>query len=151
MQISNHTAGLITLFVALCSFSYVVFMSIRVNESKRWPTAKGNIRDSRIEKHTGSDSDGYVLVVLYTYIVKGREYKSDCPYFYDYQTNSRRGAEKDLLMYPVGKMVTVYYNPRKPSDAVLNRNIPIWLIIFWLFFTSFLLFCGVGLLLSSMQ
>lgn len=151
MQISNHTAGLITLFIALCSCAYVLLISIRINESKRWPTAKGNIRESRMEEYTGYDSHGYVLVVLYTYTVKGREYKSNRLYFYDYQSKSRRGVEKDLLLYPVGKMVTVYYNPRKPSEAVLDRNIPIWLIIFSLFFTSFLLFCGVNLLSSSMK
>ncbi len=93
----------------------------------------------------GSDSFGYVLVVLYTYTVKGRVYKNNRLYFYNYKPQSRKGVEKDLLLYPVGKIVTVYYNPRKPSDAVLDSNIPIRLILTCLFFISFVLACGVGL------
>jgi hypothetical protein len=153
MQISDQTAGLITSITALCSCSCLILMSIRIYESKSWPTAKGTIRESRIEENTGSIRRGHFgLIVLYTYIVKGHEYKSDRLYFYDYQSKPwRHYVEKDLLLYPVGKIVTVYYNPRKPYDAVLDRNVPIWMTIFWLFFTSFLLVCGVGFFLKSIK
>jgi hypothetical protein len=152
MQISDQTAGLITSLTALCSCSCLILMSIRIHESKRWPTAKGTIRESRIEEGTGGRRGYFVLIVLYTYLVKGREYKSDRLYFYDYQSKHwRHYVEKDLLLYPVGKIVTVYYNPRKPSDAVLDRNIPVWMTIFWLFFTSFLLVAGVGFFLKNIR
>ena len=29
-----------------------------------------------------------------------------------------------IARYPVGKIVTVYYNPRKPGEAVLERDPP---------------------------
>lgn len=153
MQISDQTAGIITSLIALCFCSCLILVSIRIYESKSWPTAKGTIRESRIEERTGSINPGYFdLIVFYTYIVKWREYKSDRLYFYDYQPKQwRHNAEKDLLLYPVGKIVTVYYNPRKPSDAVLDRNIPVWMTIFWLFFTSFLLVAGVGFFLKNIR
>ena len=34
------------------------------------------------------------------------------------------GVEETIANYPVGKIVTVYYNPRMPREAVLERDAP---------------------------
>jgi hypothetical protein len=37
---------------------------------------------------------------------------------------SRQGAEVHLARYPVDAQVPVYFDPEKPSDAVLTRTAP---------------------------
>ncbi|WP_309729823.1 DUF3592 domain-containing protein [Chamaesiphon sp. OTE_75_metabat_556] len=146
MEISNQTAGLIVLFLALCSGAYLLSISIGQQESKQWLSTRGEMLESIVE--SGSDG-GYVLSVRYAYTVQGHRYVSDRYSFCTYQPTSERAVRRDLLLYPAGGVVTVYYNPRKPADAVLDRHIPIWLTIFWMFFTGFLNFVGVGFLLKN--
>ncbi len=67
--------------------------------------------------------------VAYTYIIDGKEYKGNRISIYEsfsYSGSSanaaNKAAEKFLSRYPVGSMVTVHYNPKNPSDAILETG-----------------------------
>ncbi len=141
MQFSPQIAGLITIVLGLGSGAYLLWSLIRQHASKRWATTRGEILESNIEE----DSDGWAPHVRYAYDVERKHYVNDRLYFHLSNRSTERDARKHLSPYPVGKTVTVYYNPRKPEEAVLDRQMPLWLPLFWLFFASFMLVVGVAM------
>jgi len=147
MQISSHLSGILCILVGLCSGVYLLRSLIRRRASRNWLTTTGTILESRLDE----DSDGYVPRVAYEYAVDGERYTNDRLYFHTCNSDSERAAGKHLSGYPVGERVNVYYNCRHPSDSVLDRNMPIWLPLFWLFFTLFFILAGIAFLGSEDQ
>ena len=89
--------------------------------SQRWPATDGTIISRRFvgQKFEEYDGDYYTNIdayIHYEYSVNGTSYSSssinsiDSP-FYPYSI---------AIRYPVGKEVMVYYNPKDPSEAVLE-------------------------------
>ncbi|MDM7948111.1 DUF3592 domain-containing protein [Hydrogenophaga sp.] len=141
MQLSPQIASLIAIVLGLGSGAYLLRSLIRQHSSKRWPTTIGEILESNIEE----DSDGWAPHVRYAYAVERKHYTNDRLYFHLSNGSTERDARKHLSPYPVGKRVTVYYNPRKPEEAVLDRRMPLWWPIFWFFFALFMLVAGVAM------
>lgn len=138
MPLSPQIASFICIVLGLSSGIYLLWALIRQHASKRWPTTTGEILESNLEE----DSDGWGPYVRYAYAVKGT---NDRLYFYLSNRSSEQDAKKHLSPYPIGKAVTIYYNPQKPEEAVLDRRMPLWWPLFWFCFTSFLLVVGVGM------
>ncbi|MDX1995285.1 MAG: DUF3592 domain-containing protein [bacterium] len=67
--------------------------------------------------------NGYYPQVVYEYMVDGKRYEADrmAPGLTLTQ-GSRARIEQQIQAYPPGKTVTVYYNPRRPSQAVLEMS-----------------------------
>ena len=63
----------------------------------------------------------FVPVVRYEYRVEGRAYTSSRINFSVVQGISEDWARGITGRYPVGQEVVVYYDPQKPSDAVLEH------------------------------
>ncbi|HUX97523.1 MAG TPA: DUF3137 domain-containing protein [Bacteroidales bacterium] len=127
---------------------FLIFSSIDLYKavvSNSWPTANGIVISSRVDttiytqtvktpsnNRNGSSSRSvrtktvtsaiYAAVITYKYQVEGIEYQSS-----NY-TSSREEGElvwvNDLVSkYPANTDVTVYYNPKKPGDAVIAPGI----------------------------
>lgn len=120
----------------------LVWSLARQQASKNWPTAKGEILESKIEE----DSDGWIPHVRYRYTFDQQDYTGEQIGFYTPNSGTEAYANQQLTRFPVGKAVFVYYNPRKPQEAVLNRKIPLWRPICWLFLTLIFLIVGVQML-----
>jgi Protein of unknown function (DUF3592) len=148
MQVTNHTFGLYILSITFCVFLYIMWCLVRSYQSRYWPKAKGRILESKA-------GDGYKmtydLIVLYAYIVNGHQYTSNSLHFGPSSRKDWNSVQKDILRYAPGKTVSVYYNPHKPSDAVLDRNVSIWTTLFFMFWISFTSFFGVSLLMSKVK
>ncbi len=143
MEITPQLIRLFTILVGLGSGIYLVRSLVRQHASKRWPTTMGKILESKLDE----DSDGWYPYVRYSYSIHGENYASDQLYFYSCnQEPDEAEARTYLLPYPVGKAVTIYFNPHNPADAVLDTHVPLWRSLFWLFFTSFFLAIGAGML-----
>ena len=110
----------------------IYFMRRRMAVVSTWPSTMGTVTNSYLEQR--SDSEGGTTnypVVHYSYQVAGQAYQS-----------SKRapgmevggtGARGVIARYPVGAQVMVFYDPQKPSDAVLERKAPAqWLMWFLL-------------------
>ena len=61
--------------------------------------------------------------IEYTYQVSGQAYSSKRMVFGALKGYGNPAkAEADLQAYPLGEQITVYYDPEKPSEAVLERK-----------------------------
>lgn len=125
-----------TIFLAV-----IYFMRRRMATVSTWPSTMGTVTASFLEQRSDSEGTTNYPVVQYSYQVGGQSYQS-----------SKRapgmevggtGAGSVIARYPVGAQVMVFYDPQKPSDAVLERKAPAqWLM--WLLLVIFdLVLCGI--------
>ncbi len=105
----------------------------QTREARSWPQAPGKVVRSvaEVREVRVSDDDreeGYRLEsrnfanVTYEYAVGGRKLRNDRISIGE-DLGNFEVAEK-LAKYPAGSIVTVYYNPRHPDQAVLERDLP---------------------------
>ena len=91
--------------------------------SKEWPATEGNIVTCRlvgtsVREWTGDLYTETNVFIRYEYVVNGISYSSSAvnsinsPFFLYPPSYASR--------YPVGEHVRVYYNPKDPSEAVLE-------------------------------
>jgi len=123
------TSFIIHLLSSLAFLSLGIYVSIIgfdiVSEgraSMEWPQTKGIIESSKIvrmdDKHIK-----YQIEMNYRYEVKGESYKNGRISLNSYPTRSARTNADIVNPYPVGKEVTVYYNPENPVISVLRPGI----------------------------
>lgn len=129
------------LFVAVgLVLIYMYFRNLaQVRSSEGWPASQGTILESWVRESTTTDDDGstsshYYPEVLYTYQVMGVEYQGDKLTFGPKSGGAQSKATRIVSNYPKGANVTVYYDPAKPSNAVLERNISRTLLIYGVIF-----------------
>ncbi len=113
-----HAPAVTTPVFALLFVGFGLFFAWKGAESERrgaaslaWPTAKGTITQSQLQR----DSDGYSLQVRYVYQAQGKNL-----------TGTRVAFAADTGQYPAWakrfapkSIVDVSYNPSDPSDSVL--------------------------------
>jgi hypothetical protein len=90
--------------------------------SQTWPSTKGKIVTSRVELSSGRDMATVYAKIAYEYQLSGRTYQCDQVHSGDeYYAEATREETYDLVdRYPVGREVTVYYNPDNPAEAALE-------------------------------
>ena len=147
MSISPNVAATLCFIFGLCSGVYLLRSLVRWRASQNWPRAAGTILESCLDEN----SDGYIPHVSYEYAMKGQRYTSDRLYFHNCNGGSEQAATKHIAAYPVGKRVSVYFDVRNPGDSVLDRHMPVWRPIFWLFFHYFFIYMGTMFLRSDDQ
>jgi len=105
----------------------------QAREARNWPQTPGRVVRSVAETRDVRVSDdereeGYRLEsrnfanVTYEYSAGGRKLRCDRISIGE-DLGNFEVAEK-LAKYPAGSIVTVYYNPRHPEQAVLERDLP---------------------------
>jgi hypothetical protein len=103
---------------------------------KRWPIVRGRVLSSEVEEYradAGSKGYGgararmtlYRPVVTYEYEVAGRRFRGDR---ITQSPGLDRGvpvfAEQIAQRYPAGSTPDVRYNPKRPSESVLEPRVP---------------------------
>ncbi|WP_052833102.1 DUF3592 domain-containing protein [Bradyrhizobium sp. LTSP885] len=105
----------------------------QAREAKGWPQTAGCVVTSTVElrevKVPDDDrEDGERLEqrnfanVVYEYTANGRKLRGNRVSIGEDRGNSE--VAETLAKYPAGSIVTVYYNPRHPDQAVLERELP---------------------------
>lgn len=96
----------------------------KAKASSGWPATQGVITATRVRvDDRGESSESYHPEVTYTYSVLGMSYEGHRRIIGATRSyGNRRAAEAFLASYPVGKQVTVYYDPNKPGEAVLEAG-----------------------------
>lgn len=133
---TNILATIIIVFVLFILnavfITILFFMRRRMAVVSQWPSTLGTVLTSTIEwRHSSEGGSTAYPVVQYSYQVNGQAYQS-----YKLAPGPEvggTGAQKVAAKYPVGAQVMVFYDPKKPSDAVLERKAPaqwlLWLIL----------------------
>jgi hypothetical protein len=99
----------------------------------RFLTTPGVVTGSEIERSSGSDGTTYEAKIEYEFELGGTSYTGDRHSFFSFGTSSSEHASEVVRRYPVGKRVTVYYDPGEPEQSVLEvdtRSFPWFAIIF---------------------
>jgi hypothetical protein len=118
---------------------------LQVRAAAHWPQTSGKVvvSTSQVRKVETFDDDRdggkteearNFAHIVYEYTVSGQKLRNDRVSIGEDLGNFE--VAETIARYPVGKVVTVYYNPRKPREAVLEREIPkglfgcvIWMVV----------------------
>jgi hypothetical protein len=109
------------------------YKSLQVRAAREWPSTSGKVVVSKAElrktKVIDSDrEDGHRFEernfadIVYEYAVAGRKLRNNRVSIGEDLGNFQ--VAETIAKYPVGAVVTVYYNPLHPDQAVLERDLP---------------------------
>ncbi len=110
-----------------------VYKSLQVRAAKEWPSAAGKVVVSRAEvretRVIDSDREGGYRTeqrnfanITYEYAVAGQKLRNNRVSIGEDLGNFQ--VSETIAKYPVGAIVSVYYNPLHPKEAVLERDLP---------------------------
>ena len=106
--------------------------------SQEWSSSAGRVISSELHIAYGRRATYYPRA-KYSYTVAGQNYTGERIAFAWRGVFDRQAAEKVVERYPPRQMVKVFYDPRQPDDATLDRNFP-W-PIFELFIGVLVVLC----------
>jgi hypothetical protein len=132
-EIVDKTPPVISLvFVCLVLGAiYYVFVSLpKAINAKYFPTVVGKITSSEVGtpivgvgREGGDRVQTFTLDITYKYVVNGKTYSSKKRRWHEVQSSFHRYHDSIARKYPLGKSVTVYYNPNNPKVAVLEPGL----------------------------
>ncbi len=104
-------------------FGYASFTAGAASES--WPSVEGKITASKISESGPHDNRTLRAHVSYQYEVNENIHRSDRVDFNSAgMSSSQRGDIQEITRkYPVGRSVTVYYDPDDPNISVLEPGV----------------------------
>ncbi|HEX5756924.1 MAG TPA: DUF3592 domain-containing protein [Arenimonas sp.] len=119
--------GVLMIIASIGTALHALWRWQRVRASQSWRSTEGEIIEADVRKQAsggpGNVTRTWGAVVRYRYQVGGRSYVGKrLKLGGELDTGSRERAEARLLPYPPGARVDVYYNPTKPADACLERD-----------------------------
>lgn len=94
-------------------------------QSKTWQVVKGIITVSNLKRRPygklfGYPKDTYIAKIKYAYWVNGKKYIGDKVRFGWVETDNREAAANIKNKYSVDSIADVYFNPKEPSESVLD-------------------------------
>jgi uncharacterized protein DUF3592 len=109
------------------------YKTLQARAAREWPSTAGKVVVSKAEvrkvKVTDSDrEEGHRFEernfadIIYEYSVAGRKLRNNRVSIGEDLGNFQ--VAETIAKYPVGAVVTVYYNPLHPDQAVLDRDLP---------------------------
>ena len=108
--------------IGLTYWGWTILQNARASAS--WPTADGVVTISGVSRSTDADgADSYSPEVTFRYTVNNVDQTNKTIKFGENSYSSRKKAEGIAAGYPVGKNVTVYYDPEKPDRSVLEPGV----------------------------
>lgn len=125
------------IFAAGFGFFGIVFLALggyefwQGSKTKDWPAAHGRIIESGIETKSRSsrphgrtsrrDTD-YIVRIRYFYEVSGQRIEGNRLQYGNKSHGKRSSAEQEQSLYPAGKEVQVFYDPKNPQRSVLLKG-----------------------------
>ncbi len=134
------------LLIGLLVFYFLgIRPAMKVLDAKSWTPAQCRIISSSVAAHDSDNGHTYSVDILYSYVIGGKEYKSDRYNFMGGSSSGYDGKKKVVDAFPAGSTATCYANPADPSDSVLNRGFT-WEFLFCLIPLAFILVGAGGLI-----
>jgi hypothetical protein len=143
-------------FAGLLAFA-TIYKYFEVRIASRWPSTPGRVVSSRVVQRRvggiGGDEKDVELrnfaEVTYEYAVQGKKQRASRVSIGEDLGNFQ--IEETLAKYPQGASVIVYYNPTKPGEAVLERDVPEGIFKFMLWLILGLIAVGLALIFGVEQ
>jgi len=110
-----------------------VYKTLQVRAARAWPSVAGKVVASgaevrKVKVMDSNRAEGHRFEernfanVVYEYPVAGKKLRNNRVSIGEDLGNFE--VAETIAKYPVGAVVTVYYNPRDPKEAVLERDLP---------------------------
>lgn len=150
-RLKGGTIGLLFFTIFWCAITgtfvgmivHAFYMHAKVQAS--YVATQGTVVSSRLVTSSGSDGTTYRAEIQYAYSVNDQSYNSS-RYAYGEAGSSDYPYHQGMVSrHPRGTKVTVYYDPDKPSEAVLSQTVQQSTYFMTLFMQPFLVI-GLGLL-----
>ncbi len=97
--------------------------------AKTWEPVEATVLWSKVRSHSSDDGTTYSPDVFYRYRFQGEEFRSNS---FSLSTGSSSGRDKKQQIvdsHPSGHQFTCYVNPRKPWQAIVQRNLGWWALL----------------------
>ena len=96
---------------------------LRSVAASTWPKVKGEVVYAGIQEEDDGESSTFMPVVEFKYKVRGRAYESTS-FAFGFTASSFRFLSSSIYKkYRNRPYIKVYYNPKKPSQAVLLTGV----------------------------
>jgi hypothetical protein len=93
--------------------------------SALWPIARGVIVGAEVERVHTSEGPRWRPIITYKYVARGRELTSTRISLQEPATDyDERSARRYAAKYRLGRSVTVFYNPDRFTESVLEQSVP---------------------------
>jgi hypothetical protein len=124
---------MMSLLIALIITASIVFIFLYVkkentlsNDSSNWLGTSAVIASSNVrrdwDKNKGTPKTQYWFEVQYNYEVEKKTYLGERYAFHGNPSfKTKAEAEKLLEEFPIGKTITIYYQPDNPQESVIKR------------------------------
>jgi hypothetical protein len=120
--------GILYLLLFFSILYFLLVMAPLVIYSKEWPQVTGKIIKNELKRRDaegsieGTRTTHYSAELEYLYPIKGKEFSSKKIKLFKNDIISRKFNQGILDKYPKGASVKVFYNPKKPSFAILETG-----------------------------
>jgi len=119
--------GFYVIGVGIIGLGFGVYSLIKLILSRRWPEAEGTIVSAYKSNRPTDAGRMEDAEVTYEYEVNGKKYRNNTIQAggdISASPSKRSATDVDRLLtkYPVGTKVAVYYHPRLPQIACLERS-----------------------------
>jgi hypothetical protein len=92
--------------------------------SSSWPKVQGVVTQSAVRHKRDSDGgDSYLPEVNYEYSVKNQQHENETIKFGENSYGDRQPAADIVARYPIGKKISVSYDPASPHKSVLEPGV----------------------------
>jgi len=121
------------LVVGISLLGWEIYSAVRSNQASNWTTTTGKVTESKMQRYRtrgrrGRSTHRHRMQFEYTYRAKGKKFSNDRVSFgASFISDMLNGLIRPgaLKKYPVGKSVTVHFNPNNPQDAVIETQLPL--------------------------
>jgi hypothetical protein len=118
---------------------------LRIKKSAQWPSAPGVMTSSFIQRGICKNVPCYQGRIAYRYRVENTEYTGTAFDLGRSHWAAQESWQKVLDRYPIGKAVSVYYEPGNPTRAVLEPGLVGETLILYKMVSGMTCFFGLSL------
>jgi hypothetical protein len=118
--------GLVFVIIGLAgSYWLLVRPLMKTWQAKSWPETPCTIISAEVGSHSDEDGTTYSIDITYGYDFSRRTYRADRYDFIGGSSSGRRGKQAVVDRYKKAANPMCFVNPKKPSEAVLQRELTV--------------------------
>lgn len=139
-------------FLSGLAILYMLYLTARYFRTFTFKKTDAVMLKSEVVRYEDSEGDIYEAVILYKYRIGNSEFTSKriYPYIFEFKSNFEALARRYIVKYPKGSPIQIFYNPKKPEIAFIERK-GIVTISFWLIFFSVIFVLMLSAILGKVE